>query len=96
MFRTPTERDRAAPGGRPGLAVWARDGRRWFFPGATVELARALADGRLPPGVWDDPHTRAEFGTADGRSFTAEKVLKSPPPVPPGAVPDRGPELLRK
>lgn len=65
-----------APGPNPGVCVRFPGGRYWF-PGATPELAMIMARQALPDSVLDDPHTKIEFGEAVGKEFLSERVLKA-------------------
>ena len=73
---------RGRPESTPGIVVILPRGERFFFPGGDPTLgmiaARRLLEGSDQEQQLDHPHTRIEFGTACGRSWTCEKVLKAP------------------
>ena len=63
-----------------GLCITFPNGTRHFVPGSDPQAALAVAR-RTPAAQWlDHPGTRIEFGTASGRAFTAERVIKAPTP----------------
>jgi hypothetical protein len=82
MFLTRDERRGSEREAReqPGLKVVLADGKRYWFPGSTPELATAMARMAVPPDLMDHPDTTAEFGVCHGSLFVPEKVIKAPQP----------------
>lgn len=61
-----------------GIAVWFPNGVRHFIPGGDPKTAMTLARNSPAAEFLDHPATRIEFGTAEGRSWVCERVLKAP------------------
>jgi hypothetical protein len=77
-FLRADERRERTSGPVPGVRLTFAGGVRHFYPGATVELAVALAKAACPPDLYGDPATKIEYGTAQGGVFQAERVIKVP------------------
>lgn len=61
----------------PGVCVVVPNGRRYWFPGATPDLAMALGRPALGDAV-NDPGITIDFGTRDGPTFVLERRIAGP------------------
>ena len=60
-----------------GVCVFTPDGKRYFFPGGSPELASQLMKMSVADDVLKHPQTRIEFGyVADRYAWVCERMMK--------------------